>query len=551
MQTILDYLTAARSRGQGLRGRAEDAVQSFLSSALPPQTVGQLNLLNEVLNPVAAFEAAGQSAQRVANPDLSGRERAMAGLETAATVGAAALPGVGARMARGATDDIARALQETVIGSSMVSDRPARFMADESGALRVYRGGDTDPRAAANERGAWFSETEDLAAQYGFGRGGVSTAEIDPQNPARFVHAEQRRPIGDLISTAVNDAGDLSPEQIAAARPLVDRLQTRYGDQPRALFEYWNNDPDVAALLRSLGYDSISVAEKSGGPQTWGVLNPNVIREPLSPPRNSSERAADEAARLMREGDLEQAESLMQFADDRRLFQLYERGEVGANLPMDQASRMDRARDMGNVEPEYVGSLEPNIRAFDPRMARGERRYGGSFSSDSPAVASSYADPNRGTVYPLVTRGMPDDAVRYDAQGAHWNRLSGSDNVQIGDRTAGPMSTIVDSPGMRGMYDTNQVSRLAFYDGRSGTEFANVIDRGPFYPQVANDPSIAQAFQRAGAEPSTVRARQDTRGMRSRFARFDPRFADSRNIMAGVGGLSLLDYALGREQPEY
>lgn len=411
MQTLFDYLTAARGRGQGLRGQAETALQSFLSSALPQQTVGQLNLLNEVLNPVAAFEAAGQSAQRVANPDLSGRARAMAGLETAATVGAAALPGVGARMARGATDDIARALQETVIGSSMASDRPARFMADESGAV---------------------------------GRSG-----------------------------------------------------------------------------------------------------------PLPPPRNSAERVADEAARLMREGDLEQAESLMQFADDRRLFQLYERGEVGANLPMDQASRMDRARDMGNVEPEYVGSLEPNIRAFDPRMARGERRYGGSFSSDSPAVASSYADPNRGTVYPLVTRGMPEDAVRYDAQGTHWNRLSGSDNVQIGDRTAGPISTIVDSPGMRGMYDTNQVSRLAFYDGRSGTEFANVIDRGPFYPQVANDPSIAQAFQRAGAEPSTVRARQDTRGMRSRFARFDPRFADSRNIMAGVGGLSLLDYALGREQPEY
>ena len=280
MQTLLDYLTAARGRGQEMRGGAEAALQSFLSSALPKQTVGQLNLLNEVFNPVAAMEAAGQSAQRVANPDLSGRERFGAGLETAATVGAAVLPGVGARLARGATDDIARAFQETTLGSALVSDRPADFLRDQSGAMQVYRGGGSDPMVAASERGAWFSETEDLAREYAFGRGGVTTASIDPQNPIRFLHAEQRRPVGDLISTAVNNAGELSSEQIAIARPIVERLQDRYGDAARPLFEYWNNDPDVAGLLRALGYDSISVAEKSGGPQTWGILNPDLIRGP-------------------------------------------------------------------------------------------------------------------------------------------------------------------------------------------------------------------------------------------------------------------------------
>jgi len=143
--------------------------------------------------------------------------------------------------------------------------------------ITAYHGGTGDVTSAAGGRGAWFSENKDLADEYAFGGGSVNQFNISPERPIEFLHAEQRRPIGDIISTAVENSGDLSDETIAAARGKISALQKRYGDEKRPLFEYWNNDPDIADLFRTLGYDSISVAEKSGGPQTWAALTPDII----------------------------------------------------------------------------------------------------------------------------------------------------------------------------------------------------------------------------------------------------------------------------------
>jgi hypothetical protein len=273
------------------------------------------------------------------------------------------------------------------------------------------------------------------------------------------------------------------------------------------------------------------------GPRTAALL------DPLPPPRNSAEETSDRIAELLREGRDEEAEALLDFADDRRLTQRYERGEVGQDVPLDFESRMGRAQDLGFVEDEFIGSMEPGIRSLDPRMARGDRRGAGTFSSDNPYVSSSYADPRLGSVYPLLTRGMPENALRFDARGANYNRLPGNESADIGGKSTGPISirlANMGEAGMRGQYDTNQLSRIAFLEGLPGAEFRNVVDRGPMSPIDPSDPSVARLFQERGAEPSTVRSRQDTRGVRSRFARFDPRFANSRNLMAGGAGGALL-----------
>ena len=191
----------------------------------------------------------------LANPSLPNA------LAFATPMVALAMPGVSARMAEGVAD----------VGGDL-----ARFATDDSGALPVFTGGSGNPVAAASDKGAWFSETEGLAEEYAGQSGRVMAADIDPQRPISFRHAEQRRPIGDLISQALEGAGDgVDFEQ---ARPIVDRLFQRYGSEPKPLFEFWNNDKDVADLLRSLGYDAISVAEKADmRAQTWGVLNPSAI----------------------------------------------------------------------------------------------------------------------------------------------------------------------------------------------------------------------------------------------------------------------------------
>jgi hypothetical protein len=288
--------------------------------------------------------------------------------------------------------------------------------------------------------------------------------------------------------------------------------------------------------------EALEAALGAGFTQTLGP-RPAALPDPLPPPRNSAEETSDRIAELLREGRDEEAEALLDFADDRRLTQRYERGEVGQDVPLDFESRMGRAQDLGFVEDEFIGSMEPGIRSLDPRMARGDRRGAGTFSSDNPYVSSSYADPRLGSVYPLLTRGMPENALRFDARGANYNRLPGNESADIGGKSTGPISirlANMGEAGMRGQYDTNQLSRIAFFEGLPGAEFRNVVDRGPMSPIDPSDPSVARLFQERGAEPSTVRSRQDTRGVRSRFARFDPRFANSRNLMAGGAGGALL-----------
>jgi hypothetical protein len=264
----------------------------------------------------------------------------------------------------------------------------------------------------------------------------------------------------------------------------------------------------------------------------------------LPAPSNAREEMADEVARLLREGRADEIDDgMLRIADDARLAQLYARGDVGADMPMDEPSRMGRAEELGFVNPEFVGSMEPGINELDPRMARGERQFSGSYSSTSPYVASSYADPRLGSVYPLLTRDLPEDTLRFDARGANYNRLPGNESATIGDRETGPISVMLANmgeAGMRGDYATNQLGRAAFQRGLPATEFRNVVDRGPQAPVVRGEPEVGEEFRRRAAEPSTVIARQDTRGVRSRFARFDPRLAGLRNLMAGGAGGALL-----------
>lgn len=142
--------------------------------------------------------------------------------------------------------------------------------------IRVWTGGVGDPLKAALGKGAWLSEAPDLAQEYAGSSGKVMSGYIQPKNPIQFRHAEQSRTVGDIISTALEGApGDVNPEDIL---PVIDSLRARYGESSMPLFEYWNNDPEIASFFRSLGYDSISAAEKSNmSSQTWAALTPEII----------------------------------------------------------------------------------------------------------------------------------------------------------------------------------------------------------------------------------------------------------------------------------
>ena len=147
----------------------------------------------------------------------------------------------------------------------------------------VYHGTGNDIHQFDTTKGAWFTDTPSLASEYANKPGGnVVPAHIALKNPIEFVHAEQRKPIGEVISTALSGARDLSAEQINAAKPIVDVLRKRYGKDARPLFEYWNNDPDVTKLFKTLGYDGISAFEKADRKaKTWSIFSPEQAKSAI------------------------------------------------------------------------------------------------------------------------------------------------------------------------------------------------------------------------------------------------------------------------------
>jgi hypothetical protein len=122
------------------------------------------------------------------------------------------------------------------------------------------------------------------------------------------------------------------------------------------------------------------------------------------------------------------------------------------------------------------------------------------------------------------------------AGGEIWSQIPGDALMTYGGREF-PVSSYASGPAdVGGVYDTNQVSRGAALEGHPGVQFTDLVDRSIHAPRDRNDPSLMREFQTRSSEPSTVTMRHDTRGMRSAFARFDPRLAHLRNLNAALAG---------------
>jgi hypothetical protein len=567
-RSLLDYAAPPVARANAPVNRAQpkslldyiseiDLLRMLEGTGIPERAAAA----NDLLNPLAAIPRAQDASQELFAPNRTGMERLsstgnmlteLAGI--AAPIAAAARAGVPA----------ATALMEGLLGGSpttqAVGDTARGFLADESGALKVWTGGTGDPLKAASDRGAWFSETPDLAQEYAGGIGRVLSAEIDPRNPISFRHAEQRRPIGDIISTALEGAGDNA--NLEAARPIVNRLTERYGTQPKSLFEYWNNDKDVSDLFRVLGYDAISAAEKSNmAAQTWGILDPSIIRGLPDPATQRGSQIIDMLT-AGRAGEV--TDEMLDLGDPVMNARLNEYLYRNYDLPMDAASRMQRAGEMGfdTGKTRYHGS-ELDLSYLDPNMGSGERYRTGVFSTDNPDVADSYVSRSGGTLYPIVTR-RNDGGASIDASGANWNgippsapaRLSGSAlEREFPELFSDVKSTAYDvAPSLyddlfRTGASTNALARQRRFEGDSNITFQNLIDRGPAIKRYKGETEEMQRSRELSAsQPSEVRVDFYGNQIRSPFARFDPRLAHLRNLSAGIIPLGLLSMPSNEEQ---
>ena len=195
------------------------------------------------------------------------------------------------------------------------------------------------------------------------------------------------------------------------------------------------------------------------------------------------------------------------------------RAALSDYLPMDEASRMARAREMGFDTDVYHGTNE-NITAFDPEKSM---EFGESWFSSSPKVANDFAMYRRtwpgANIMPAKIRG---NFLEFDGGGKPIRTAEQSLERHLR----------VDLSGGAKMNYGETVGEYARRKGYDGIRFSNVTDDVPSSPNMG--------------QPSDIYAVFDPKNIRSRFAKFDPSKKDSANILAGVGGGLLATGVAGR-----
>jgi hypothetical protein len=203
---------------------------------------------------------------------------------------------------------------------------------------------------------------------------------------------------------------------------------------------------------------------------------------------------------------------------------------------MDEASRMERAAEIGSSPEDWYHGTNQDIRGFQ----------GNTFTADNPTLASTYA---RGITdaqtYPLRLRSKLS-TTPVDAGGQLWSQIP----IQAIDDPA--VASWLDPNSLQ---STRSIESAAVKEGRSGVRFKDVLDIGPGFDsqqfkRAGYSPDEAEAMRleylRQLDTPATVDVRLAPNQIRSRFARFDPMFAHLRNLSAGVAA-----GAVGLEAAQY
>lgn len=195
------------------------------------------------------------------------------------------------------------------------------------------------------------------------------------------------------------------------------------------------------------------------------------------------------------------------------------------DLPMDEASRMARAREMGfDVDNVFYHGTDADFLSASADMGAVDRYKTGFYSSDNPNIAETYAPRDGGKIIPVLTRNDPDMII--DAKGSNWNQLEfdlPTYSSQMGDEDLYSYFFNMFADNDMEPLNTNAIARQRRFEGDSSVMFENLVDRGGVYPY--GDTSLANF-------PSNIRTDFYPSSLRSKFARFDPRLRNNENLLA-------------------
>jgi predicted GNAT family acetyltransferase len=258
---------------------------------------------------------------------------------------------------------------------------------------------------------------------------------------------------------------------------------------------------------------------------------------------------AREVAGLLSSGRANEVtdEMLAKFApkDEMEMFDLYQRGATGMDLPMDEASRMARMAERFDEQPLYHGTAN-DVRGFD-NMQRGAvtkvpSARSAHWLTGRYDVAGPYAD--LASTKPV--QDLIDASRRAEIDGNFdlaESLMAEAENLEaITERG----QNIMQVHGPRDVLSFNADG--ASYDPTDYPlmdKLAAANDGG--YDAVRINDFVDNADWGSGRTASHIGVFNPT-NIRSRFARFDPRLAHLRNLSAGVGGAGLLSTMMPQEE---
>jgi hypothetical protein len=237
-----------------------------------------------------------------------------------------------------------------------------------------------------------------------------------------------------------------------------------------------------------------------------------------------AETPAQEVARFLREGRAsEVTNDMYSRADPLELHDLYIRGATGADMPMDEASRMARARDMGAKTDFLHATAASDGDAFD--AFEGDIVWLSEANREGQRHATNFAEMmgrrrGGGVVYPV--------------------RVLGGESRQDFPTLVSELAENVGlSPeevkSMTGM----DAQRFYFGDQSMMTPLTQGVEIFENYPDAPD--GILHQINLGLSDP---------RNIRSRFARFDPRLSHLSHLSAGLAGGGVTLGALTQQPPQ-
>lgn len=395
------------------------------------------------------------------------------------TAGAAmAIPFVGARMLNDGVDVVGDALRSG-------GDDVSRFAADESGAVGITRtGGDVMVDVTVNNEGnGLYSVFADgaPAGEVRIARNGagdfVERSQLNPEFQGKRIGHQAYN----LIERDMGKRLVPSPTGLSANGAAFWRRRIKDYEPDEAVDAYKRSQ----AAGRGYG-----IPDRDINMRLYGVGGSDAL-DAISPTPSPAQQQAQDVLGLLQSGrGADVTDDMLAAADDMYLFDNYD-------LPLDEASRMARAQDMGFGDDQYHATMSDFV-GFEPSQTglSGRGVYTGDDARDISDYATASHDSTDGlNIMPLRVPGADQYAGKID-----WQNVIDADS-------GFPHNATLD--------ETIDGFRRAA-DSMGGDGFAGVM---------------SQPGERVTFDPANIR---------SRFARFDPRLSHLRNLSAGIGGIGLL-----------